>query len=168
MPSIRAAKIDDLPAITEIYNEAVKTTVATFDTEPKTVDEQKKWFEHHGSRHPVLVAELDGVVVGWSSLSRWSDRYAYAETGEISLYVKEPLRGRGIGKKLLMSVIEEGEKAGLHTVIARIAQGNGASIHIHTLVGFEQIGVMREVGRKFGRRIDVHLMQKIYHGEDVK
>jgi len=78
------------------------------------------------------------------------------------------LRGRGIGKKLLMSVIEEGEKAGLHTVIARIAQGNGASIHIHTLVGFEQIGVMREVGRKFGRRIDVHLMQKIYHGEDVK
>ena len=165
MISIRAAKGDDLPAITEIYNEAIETTVATFDTEPKTLDEQGKWFEHHGPRYPVLVVELGRVVVGWASLSKWSDRCAYAETGEISLYVKEQFRARGIGKKLLMAIVEEGKKGGLHTVIARIAHGNGTSVHLHTLAGFEHIGVMREVGRKFGKRIDVHLMQKIYYRE---
>jgi L-amino acid N-acyltransferase YncA len=162
MLTLRAAKLDDLYGITEIYNEAIETTVATFDTEPKTLDERRKWFENHGPKHPVFVAELDGSVAGWASLSKWSDRIAYAETAEISLYVKEKFRGKGIGKKLLMSIIEEGGKIGLHTVIARIAHGNGASAHLHKLVGFDSIGVMREVGYKFGKRIDVHLMQKIY------
>lgn len=162
MLKFRAAKLDDLHGITETYNEAIETTVATFDTEPKTLDERRKWFENHSPKHPVFVAELDGFVAGWASLSRWSDRIAYADTAEISLYVKEMFRGKGIGKKLLMSIIEEGKKVGLHTVIARIAHGNGASVHLHKLAGFEPIGVMREVGYKFGKRIDVHLMQKIY------
>ena len=161
MISIRAATREDLPAITEIYNEAIMTTVATFDTEPKTLEEQEKWFEHHGPDYPIMVSEMNGNVVGWASLSKWSDRCAYAETAEISLYVKEGFRGRGVGKKLLQTIVEEGRKAGLHTVIARIAQGNEQSIVLHQRVGFEHIGVMRKVGRKFGRRLDVHLMQKI-------
>ena len=159
---VRGAQIEDLDAITEIYNEAILTTDATFDTEPKTREEQEPWFAHHGPKHPILVAEMDTVVVGWASLSKWSDRCAYADTAEISLYVKDGFRDMGIGKRLLEAIIEEGEKVGLHTVIARIAQGNGASVHLHELVGFEHIGVMREVGRKFGRLLDVFLMQKVY------
>jgi L-amino acid N-acyltransferase YncA len=159
---IRPAKLEDLESITQVYNEAVQTTVATFDTEPKTVEEQRAWFQNHGPEYPVLVAESDGVVSGWASLSKWSDRRAYSGTGEISLYVKEESRGRGVGRKLLEEIVGEGEKVGLHTIIARIAGGNRVSIHLHESLGFEHIGIMREVGRKFGKLLDVYLMQKIY------
>lgn len=162
MFTVRPAELDDLSAITEIYNEAILTTTATFDAEPKTEAEQRPWFTSHGPRNPVLVVELDGVVVGWASLSEWSDRCAYSGTAEISLYVKQEFRGRGIGRKLFEAIIQEGDKVGLHTVIARIAVGNNESIHLHESVGFEHIGIMREVGRKFGKLLDVCLMQKIY------
>ena len=162
MFAIRVATLDDLKAISEIYNEAVLTTVATFDTEPKTDTEQRVWFANHGPRNPVLVAELDGVVVGWASLSEWSKRRAYSDTAEISLYVKQEYRSRGIGKKLLEMIIQEGEKVGLHTVIARIAEGGKESIHLHESVGFRHVGVMREVGRKFGKLLDVYLMQRTF------
>jgi L-amino acid N-acyltransferase YncA len=159
---LRPAKIEDLNYIMQIYNEAVQTTVATFDTEPKTLEEQRAWFEHHGPKHPVFVAEADGVISGWASLSKWSERRAYSDTAEMSLYVKEEFRGRGIGRKLLEAIVNEGERVGLHTVIARIAGENRVSIHLHESLGFEHIGVMREVGRKFGKLLDVNLMQKIY------
>jgi L-amino acid N-acyltransferase YncA len=165
MVYIRLAQIDDINVITEIYNEAVLSTDASFDTEPKTEAEQRVWFDRHGARNPVLVAELDGGVVGWVSLSEWSPRQAYADTAEVSLYVKEEFRDKGIGKRLLESIKQEGEKAGLHTVVARITTGNKQSIHLHEEAGFERIGIMREVGYKFGRLLDVCLMQKIYHSE---
>ncbi len=162
MLTIRKASLGDLAAITEIYNQAILKTTATFDTEPKSLEEQKEWFENHSPKYPVLVAEEDGQVIGWASLSKWSDRCAYSDTAEISLYVSEKERGRGIGRELLEAIIKEGEKSGLHSIIARIAEGNDMSIHLHRSVGFEQIGIMKEVGRKFGRLLDIYLMQKIY------
>lgn len=163
MVVIRPATLADLKAITDIYNEAILTTIATFDTEPKSVADQQSWFYAHGSRYPIRVAELDRRVIGWASLSKWSDRCAYADTAEISLYVLEACRGQGIGKALMIAIIQAGQKAGLHTVMARIVAGNEVSVHLHQSVGFEHVGVMREVGRKFGRLLDVYLMQKIYH-----
>ncbi|MBI4188709.1 MAG: N-acetyltransferase [Chloroflexi bacterium] len=160
--TIRRAKLTDLNAISDIYNDAILTSNATFDTEPKTDAEQKTWFANHGSRNPILVAEQDKAVVGWASLSQWSDRCAYDDTAEISLYVRRGFRRQGIGRKLLESVVREGEKAGLHTVIARITEGNRVSIHLHQSVGFENIGVMKEVGRKFDKLLDVYMLQKIY------
>ena len=159
---LRPARIEDLNRITQIYNEAVQTTVATFDTEPKRIEEQRAWFENHGAKHPVFVAEEGGVISGWASLSKWSQRRAYAATAEISLYVKEEFRGRGIGRELMTVIMAEGERVGLHTVIARIAGENSVSIHLHESLGFEQIGVMKEVGQKFGKLLDINLMQKIY------
>jgi phosphinothricin acetyltransferase len=159
---IRRATLPDLEAITEIYNQAILNTVATFDTQIKTAEGQRGWFEQHGDKHPILVAEQDGVLVGWASLSAWSDRCAYSDTAEISLYVEENHRNQGIGRKLSEAIIKAGRDAGLHTLIARITEGNTASIHIAESQGFEHIGIMREVGRKDGRLLDVHLMQKIY------
>lgn len=77
MLTIREATLPDLGAITEIYNEAILKTVATFDTEPKTVEEQKSWFAEHGSKYPMLIAEQDSLTVGWASLSMWSDRLVW-------------------------------------------------------------------------------------------
>jgi len=162
MVKLRSARREDLDSITEIYNEAIIKTAATFDTEPKTVEDQKKWFDDHEAKNPILVAELNGVIVGWASLSKWSDRCAYSDTAEISLYIQEEHQGKGIGKYLIEAIVKEGEKTGLHTIIARITEGNESSLHLHRSVGFTHIGVMKEVGKKFDKRLDVHLMQKIY------
>ncbi len=167
MISIRVATLDDLPAITAIYNEAIQKTVATFDTAPKKEAEQKTWFQQHGAKNPIIVAEASGKIVGWASLSMWSDRCAYSDTAEISLYVREEHQGKGIGRQLMKEVLDRGKKGGLHTVLARIAEGNATSVHLHEAMGFEHVGVMKEVGRKFGRLLDVHLMQKIFRNDNA-
>ncbi len=162
MLTIRSATLQDLGAITEIYNDAILKTIATFDTEPKTEAEQKSWFDNHSPKYPILVAEEDNFIVGWASLSQWSDRCAYSDTAEASLYVREEYRGRGIGRKLTEAIIKAGGKAGLHTLIGRIADGNDTSLHLTESAGFKHIGIMQECGRKFGRLLDVHLVQYIY------
>jgi L-amino acid N-acyltransferase YncA len=164
MVNIRHANPGDLESITDIYNQAILKTTATFDIVPKTLDEQRIWFERHDLNHPILVAESDETVVGWASLSEWSDRCAYSDTAEVSLYIKEECREKGIGRKLLEALVSEGARVGLHTLIARIAEGNNVSIHLHEAFGFQHVGIMKEVGKKFGRLIDVHLMQKLYGG----
>lgn len=158
---IRKAEIADVPAITEIYNEAIVTTTATFDTEPKTVEERTGWYESHDERHPVVVAEVDGKVVGWASLTRWSDRSAYDDAAETSFYVHSAYRGQGIGRKLKDAIIDEARRLKYHTLIARVAEGSDASIHLNEKAGFVYVGTLKEVGFKFGRRLDVHIMQQM-------
>ena len=158
---IRKANRSDLQAITEIYNEAILTSTATFDTEPKNSLERLKWFESHDARHPILVGELDGRVVGWSCLSMWSDRHAYDHTAETSFYVKSEYRGQGIGRRLKEATIEEARALGFHTLIARVTEGNPESLHLNESFGFVRVGTLKEVGRKFGRLLDVHILQKI-------
>ncbi len=162
MLSMRPAVLADLDAVTAIYNEAIANTTATFDMTPKTRAEQEAWFGEHGEKYPVMVAEEEGAVVAWASLSKWSDRCAYADTAEASLYVAPAARGRGIGTALTRAILAAGEAGGLHTVVARVAGGNMASLRILERLGFQHVGVMREVGRKFGELLDVTLLQLIY------
>jgi len=163
MLTIRQATLEDLGDITNIYNEAIQKTVATFDTEIKTPQEQKIWFKDHGPKNPILVAEQDDIIVGWAALSKYSTRCAYSDTAEISLYIDEKFQDKGIGTKLMKAIIQQGEKAGLHAVIARITEGNKKSVHLHKSVGFVHVGILKEAGLKFGQRLDVHIMQKIYN-----
>ena len=121
---IRRAEVADLDTITEIYNDAILTTTATFDTQPKSRADQLKWFQSHDERHPILVAVMGGKVVGWASLSKWSDRRAYDDTAESSFYVKSEYRGRGIGRMLKEAIIEEARRLHFHTLIACVAEGN--------------------------------------------
>ena len=164
-PTIRPATIADLPAITGIYNDAILTTTATFDTEPKTIAEQRAWFEDHGPRYAVLVAVSGGTVTGWASLSPWSDRCAYADTAEISVYVEAAHRGRGIGRALAEATVAAAREAGLHTLLSRIAEGNEPSVRLTESLGFRHVGVMHEVGFKFGKRLDVYLMELLLEPE---
>jgi L-amino acid N-acyltransferase len=158
---LRRASESDLPAIVEIYNEAVRTTTGTFDTEPRSLDDRTEWFRSHDARHPIFVARSDGRVVGWASLSVWSERRAYDATGEVSVYVAEPARGRGVGRALLERLVAAAAGLEFHTLLARVAEGNLTSLRLHADAGFVTVGVMREVGTKFGRRLDVHLLQRM-------
>ena len=166
MLEIRPAQEEDLQAITEIYNQAVIKTTATFDLRPRTVAEQKRWFNQHDDRFPILVGTVDGLVVGWASLSKFSDRGAYADTAKLSIYVHEDHRGQGHGKKLLEAIVAAGKQSGLHTVIAQIVGDNKVSLHLHREMGFTYVGTMKEVGKKFGQLLDVVIMQLIYSGDE--
>lgn len=158
---IRRATPADLKSITEIYNEAIENTTATFDIDPKNRSEQERWFEEHGERFPILVASLDDRVVGWASLSRWSEKRAYDVTAEFSFYVASSHRGRGIGRRLKTATIEEARRLGFHSLIARIAQGSLESLHLAESFGFTHVGTLKEVGRKFNRLLDVHILQLV-------
>ena len=159
MLNIRPSTEKDQSAIMEIYNHAVEHTTATFDTEKRSIEKQMEWFKKHKQNHPVIVAEQDGIIKGWASLSPWSDRKAYDGTVEVSVYVHHDHRGKGIGKKLLEIITLEGKRVQNHTIVSRISAGNEISIHIHEQLGYRHIGIMKEAGIKFGRLIDVHMMQ---------
>jgi len=161
MAEIRRAESTDLDAITDIYNEAILTTTATFDTGAKSAPEQLQWFQSHDERHPVLVAVLDGKIIGWASLSSWSDRCAYNNTAETSFYVKSEFRGRGVGRQLKEAIIEEARRLRFHTIIARVAEGSSESLHLNETTGFVHVGTLKEVGHTFGKLLDVHILQKM-------
>jgi L-amino acid N-acyltransferase YncA len=150
-----------MPRLAEIYNDAVRTTVATFDTKPRSVGDQLTWWRHHDERHPVRVAVRKEALLGWSSLSPWSERPAYAATAEDSVYVDSEARGKGIGRALLADLIDQARAWRYHTLLARVAGGNPVSLRLHTSAGFREVGVMREVGFKFERWVDVHLLQRM-------
>jgi L-amino acid N-acyltransferase len=159
--SIRRAELADAPAIAAIYNEAILTTTATFDTETKSVEDRISWLSEHDERHPVIVAESEGQVIGYASLSRWSPRRAYDDTAETSFYVKSGFRGQGIGRRLKEAILEEARRLKFHSVIARVAQGSEESLHLNLSMGFVLVGTLKEVGLKFGKRLDVHVLQKM-------
>ena len=157
--TIRHAESSDAGVIADIYNEAVRSTTASFDTEPQSEETRRCWLESHDSRHPVFVAEVAQRVVGWAALTKWSDRPAYDGTVESSFYVSEPYQGRGIGRALKERLVSEARRLGFHSILSRAAQGSDASIHLNEAMGFQHIGTMKEVGLKFGQRLDVHMMQ---------
>lgn len=159
--AIRKAELGDAAAIADFYSEAILTTTATFDTETKSVEERTDWLRSHDEQHPVLVAEVEGQVVGWASLTRWSERRVHDETAETSFYVHSTYRGRGIGRLLKEAIIEEARWIRYHSLIARVAEGSHESIHLNESVEFVHVGTLQEVGRKFGRLLGVHIMQKM-------
>jgi phosphinothricin acetyltransferase len=156
----RLAAPRDAEAIRAIYNLEVLESTVTFDLVPRTLEEQARWIAEHSGGHPAIVAvDDDDTVFGFASLSPFKARAAYAPTVEDSVYVHRDGRGRGVGELLLREILVLGTNHGFHSVMARIVGGHDASIALHRKCGFEEIGCEREVGRKFGRWLDVVLMQ---------
>jgi phosphinothricin acetyltransferase len=159
--AIRLATLADLDRINEIYNHYVLHSTCTYQTEPEPIEGRRKWFETHGELHPVTVAEENGRVVGWGSLSRFHARAAYGRTVENSVYVDPALHRRGIGRLLLLDLIERAQCLGHHTIVALIDAEQLPSIAIHEKLGFETAGRLKEVGYKFDRWLHVVYMQKL-------
>ena len=158
---IRAATAADAAATAAIYNEEVTGSTVTFDLVTRSVQEQAEWLSARSGALEVVVADVGGDIAGFASLSPYRDRPAYRTTVENSVYVHRDFRGTGVGKALLTEILHVAEARGFHAVMARIVGGHDASIRLHRSAGFEHVGVEREVGRKFGRWLDVVLMQKL-------
>lgn len=154
---VRIAQKTDMPRLLDIYNYEVEYGVATFDIHPKTMAERMEWFyAHNRDNHPLLVAELDGIVAGYASLSPYRDKEAYASTVELSIYVAPDSRRRGVARRLLAEIlIEAKQRPDIHTVISVITEGNEGSIALHEVFGFTYCGTMREVGRKFDKMLGI-------------
>jgi len=147
-----------------IYNREVESGTATFDMSPRSLEQQLEWVAGHSGAHPAVVAVTTDeagrdVVVGFGSLSPYRPRPAYSTTVENSVYVAEGSQRLGIGRAILEELLSLAEAHGFHAVIARIGGENDASVALHASCGFEIIGTEREVGRKFGRWLDVVCMQ---------
>jgi len=158
---LRLARPDDADAILEIYNAEVLGSTVTFDLRPRSLAEQQEWLAARAGALAVVVAEEDGEVGGFASLSLYRDRPGYSTTVEDSVYVHADRRGTGLGRALLNEIVDVATRQGFHTVMARIVGHHEASIELHRSLGFEVVGVEREVGRKFGKWLDVVLMQRM-------
>ncbi len=158
---IRLAGPVDAESIRTIYNHYVTATTVTFDLVARTPGDQLAWLAAHAGAHPAVVAVDDGRVVGFGSLSPYRERPAYATTVEDSVYVTEEAHGRGVGRALLTELLRLADLHGFHAVMARVVGGHEASIGLHIACGFSLVGVEREVGRKFGRWLDVALLQAL-------
>jgi phosphinothricin acetyltransferase len=154
---IRPANSEDLPRLTEIYNHYVVNTPITFDLEPYTVDRRKPWFEQFATagRHRLLVAEVDGLVVGYAGTTRFRPKPAYDTTVETTIYLSSEAAGKGIGSKLYGSLFDALANEDIHRIVAGYAMPNPASKALHERFGFQLVGIFHENGRKLGRYWDV-------------
>jgi phosphinothricin acetyltransferase len=158
--SVQAATVRDvlpadLSAINDIYNHFVQHSTCTYQEEPESMEGRRRWFRHHGERHPVIVAEVDGQVIGWGSLSAYHARSAYRFTVENSVYIHHKHHRRGIGSLLLQDLISRARSLGHRAIIAGIDADQPASIALHGKFGFVEVGHLKQVGFKFGRWLDV-------------
>lgn len=163
MPTIRPAVLDDLPALTGIYNHYVLHTPITFDLKPHSIDRRRAWFDEHADsgRYRLLVAiDEAGAVAGYATTSRWRPKAAYDTTVESSVYCRHDACGRGLGRVLYESLFDAIAGEDVHMIVAGATIPNDASIALHERLGFTRVGVFRAVGRKFDRFWDVAWFQR--------
>ena len=162
---IREAQTGDVAAITALYNATIPTTTTAWTETLQSAEERQEWFEHQQSEgFPVLIAEADGVVVGYAAYEhfRGAGKWpGYRFTVEHSVHVHEAHWGTGVGRSLIEQLVDHACAAGLHVMVAAIDGANSGSIEFHRRLGFVEVARMPETGHKFGRWLDLVLMQRI-------
>lgn len=159
---IRPAVESDLPLLTEIYNYYIVNTNIAFDTQPMTIHDYKPWFEKYSTTGPyrLLVAEIDGEVIGSAGSRQYRDHPAFVETVEFGIYLTEKARGKGVGKKLYSALFEAIKDEKVHLVVAGVALPNPGSVALHKAMGFSEVGVFDEYAQKHGKYISSIWFQK--------
>ena len=170
MAAIRPARLEDLPALTAIFNHYIVQTPITFDLRPVTPDERRPWFEDHSAtgRYRILVAEeATGQLVGCASSSRWRPKAAYDTTVESSVYCHPEHTRKGIGTLLYQALFDALAREDIHRIVAGITMPNPASVALHERFGFRRIGEFTEVGRKFDRYWNVAWFERASKSVDA-
>jgi L-amino acid N-acyltransferase YncA len=158
---IRAATTADLQAILAIYNDVVTNTTAIYDERPSTLDERQSWFDSRLLQGlPVLAAELEGEVVGFSSFGEWRSRWGYRHTVEHSVHVRADCRGRGFGRALIEALFPRAAALGRHMMIGHIDSAATASLRLHEKLGFTRVGTFREVAKLHDGWLSLVAMQR--------
>lgn len=158
---VRAATAADAAALCRIYNQGIEDRVATLETELRTPDERAAWLAAKGPRHPVVVAEDDGNIVGWGSLNQFNPREAYRHVVDFSIYVDRAYRGRGVGKVVLTRLIELAREHGFHKMVLSAFPTNSGGMALYERMGFRTVGVYKEQGMLDGRWVDTIIMEKL-------
>jgi L-amino acid N-acyltransferase YncA len=159
--TVRGANADDAEPICVIYNEGIEDRLATLETELRTQDERRQWMAARGPRHPVIVAEADGRVVGWASLNAFSPRPAYDHVADLSVYVERGWRGCGVGRTLLERLIAVGREIGYHKLVLSAFPFNPGGMALYERMGFRTVGIYREQGQLDGRWVDTIIMERL-------
>ena len=160
--TIREATNDDAQAIRTIYNHEVENETSTMDLVPRTLEVQQEWIAaRSGAFCAVVAVDSAGAVLGFGALSEYKDRTGYRTTVENSVYVRRDVARRGIGRQILNHLIAVATVSGFHSVIARIESTSTASRDLHSACGYKLVGVEQQVARKFGKWLDITVMQKI-------
>ena len=159
--AVRAAREADAAAIALIYNQGIEDRIATLETEPRTAAERAQWMAARGPRHPVIVAEADGAVVGWGSLNQYNPRAAYQHVADFSVYVERGWRGRGVGRRLLERLVELAREIGYHKMMLSAFPFNEPGVALYERLGFTTVGICREMGVLDGRWVDTIVMEKL-------
>ncbi len=161
---VRPAIENDLPQLLEIYNDIILHTTAVYQYEIHTPEMRKEWFALKQQQgFPVFVADDNGDIAGFSTISTFRQWQAYKYSVENSVYVAASKRGKGIGKLLLQPLIDASLQMNMHTIIAGIDATNDASLHLHKKFGFKEAAHFKQVGYKFGRWLDLKFLQLILH-----
>ncbi|MBI4240597.1 MAG: N-acetyltransferase [Candidatus Rokubacteria bacterium] len=159
--SVRSATPDDAAPISLIYNQGIEDRIATLETDFRTPEERRQWLATRGPRHPVIVAEADGAVVGWGSLNRFNPRRAYDFVADFSVYVERGWRGKGVGSRLLPRLVELARELGYHKLVLSAFPWNEGGMALYRKFGFLTVGIYREQGKLDGRWVDTITMEKI-------
>ena len=161
--TIRQATVDDVPALTALYNHYIETTPATFDLKPWTVERRRdEWFSRYAETGPyrLLVAQQGERIVGMSYSGPWNPKAAYDTSVETSVYCLDGETGRGLGRALVAALLEALEEAHVHRAFALITLPNEPSERLIERMGFSLVGILPEAGRKFGQFWDVAIWQR--------
>jgi L-amino acid N-acyltransferase YncA len=159
---LRDATQADVPSICAIHNQGIEDRVATLDVDPHTLDEQSAWFNRHGPRHPMIVAEAVGVTVGWASINPFSARAAYRFVADLSVYIERGWRGKGVGTLLLREIDARARALGYHKIVLAAFPFNQAGMRLYAKFGFRTVGVYREQGLVDGHWVDTIVMEKVF------
>ncbi len=158
---IRSATDGDAGAIATIYNQGIEDRIATLETELRTRDERRQWLAARSPRHPVIVAETGGRVVGWGSLNVFNARKAYEYVADFSVYIERDWRGKGVGSRLLARLIELGRELGYHKLVLSAFPSNTGGMALYQKLGFRTVGIYKEQGKLDGKWVDTIIMEKL-------
>lgn len=157
--TIHPATAADAPAIARVYNQGIADRLATLETEERTPEERRGWLAARGPRHPVLVADRGGEVVGWGSLNPFNPRPAYRFVADFSVYVERAARGTGVGAALLGALVADARRLGYHKLVLAAFPFNEAGARLYRRAGFREVGVYRQQGVLDGRWVDTVVME---------